>query len=88
MKYKHADTKQKIIPSPIKLFSPGEAVGNASSGPIARWNSMLGNCTEQKQKYLNTDTAYIRNLGLGELSLSSFETSTRQHRSSRITASD
>ena len=34
MKYKYATTKQKIIPSPIKLFSPGEAVGNASSGPL------------------------------------------------------
>ena len=37
---------------------------------------------------LNTDTAYIRHLGLGELSLSSFETSTREHRRPRITASE
>ena len=34
IKYKHETTKQKINPFPIKLFSPGAAVGNASSGAL------------------------------------------------------
>ena len=42
-------TKQKIIPSPIKLFSPGAAVCFIWT---ARRNSKLGNCTKQKQKVI------------------------------------
>ena len=60
MKYKHATTKQKNIPSPIKSFSPGAGVGNASSGHLG--GTVGWGTTQNKNKiimHLNLEKYYM-----------------------------
>ena len=60
MEYIHATSEQKIILCQIKLFSPGAAVSNASSGP-AGGTVGWGTAQNKNKNYLhlNLDKYYM-----------------------------